>query len=72
MIVNFWRWLKSLKDEIRIIEFDKEYQQKVIDFLVRLTTEEFGHPERKDYFAHKLVEQYKIGNNNFWIALEEY
>ena len=56
--------------EVRIIEYEEKYQQAIIDFLVKITTEEFNHPERYDYFACKLVEQYKIGKNGFWIALD--
>lgn len=58
------------EDKIEIIEYKEEYQKDIIDFLVQTTTEEFGHPEWRDYFERKLVEQYKKGNNNFWIVLD--
>lgn len=56
-------------NEIRIIECKYEEREDIIEFLIKITSEEFGFYEWKDYFESKLVEKYKKGNNKFWIAL---
>ena len=58
-------------NEIKIIECKYGERKDVIKFLIQITSEEFGFTEWKDYFEHKLVEKYKIGRNNFWIAINE-
>lgn len=59
------------ENEIKIIECRYGEREDVIKFLVQITSEEFGFSNWKDYFEHKLVEKYKIGKNNFWIALNK-
>lgn len=59
------------ENEIKIIECRYGEREDVIKFLVQITSEEFGFSNWKDYFAHKLVEKYKTGKNNFWIALNK-
>ena len=58
-------------NEIKIIECKYGERKGVIKFLIQITSEEFGFTEWKDYFEHKLVEKYKTGRNNFWIAINE-
>lgn len=58
-------------NEIKIIECKYGDREDAIKFLVQITTEEFGFSDWKDYFEHKLVEKYKTGKNNFWIALDK-
>ena len=58
-------------NEIEIIECEYGEREDVIRFLVQITSEEFGFTDWKDYFEHKLVEKYKTGRNNFWIAINE-
>ena len=57
------------KNEIRIIECNYAEREEIAKFLIKITSEEFGFTEWKDYFERKLVEKYKKGNNKFWIAL---
>lgn len=57
--------------EIEIIECKYGERADVIKFLVQITGKEFGFSNWKDYFEHKLVEKYKNGKNNFWIALNK-
>lgn len=59
------------ENEIKIIECRYGEREDVIKFLVQITSEEFGFSNWKDYFEHKLVEKYKTGKNNFWIALNK-
>lgn len=58
-----------MTEEIKIIECKYGERQDIIDFLIKITSEEFGFTEWKNYFEHKLVEKYKTGKNKFWIAL---
>ena len=58
-------------NEIKIIECKYGDREDAIKFLVQITTEEFGFSDWKDYFEHKLVEKYKTGKNNFWIAINK-
>ena len=58
-------------NEIEIIECKYGEREDVIRFLVQITSEEFGFTDWKDYFEHKLVEKYKTGKNNFWIAINK-
>lgn len=55
--------------EIQIIECKYGEREDIINFLVQITSEEFGFTNWREYFEHKLVEKYKTGKNNFWIAL---
>ena len=55
--------------EIKIVECNYWEREDAIKFLIKITSEEFGFTEWNNYFEHKLVEKYKIGNNKFWIAL---
>lgn len=57
--------------ELKIIECKYGEREDIIKFLIQITSEEFGFTDWRDYFEHKLVEKYKIGNNNFWIALNK-
>ena len=56
-------------NKIKIIECKYGTRDDVIKFLVKITSEEFGFNDWKDYFERKLVEKYKTGKNNFWIAI---
>lgn len=57
------------ENEIRIIECNYAEREDIVKFLIKITSEEFGFTEWRDYFERKLVEKYKKGNNKFWIAL---
>ncbi len=59
-----------MKEKIRIIECKYWERQDAIDFLIKITSEEFGFVEWRNYFEQKQVQRYKKGNNNFWIALD--
>lgn len=59
--------LKSSK--IKIVECNYWEREDAIKFLIKITSNEFGFTEWNNYFKHKLVEKYKVGNNKFWIAL---
>lgn len=55
--------------KIKIVECNYWEREDVIRFLIKITSDEFGFTQWKNYFDHKLVEKYKVGNNKFWIAL---
>lgn len=58
-----------VENEVEIIECKYDGRKDIIDFLVQITSNEFKHTDWKDYFERKLVEKYKVGKNNFWIAV---
>lgn len=58
------------KNKVEIIEYTDKYKKDVIDFLIQITAQEFCHPEWSKHIEYELLEQYKKGNNNFWIALD--
>lgn len=57
---------------IRIIEFEKKYQQPVIDLIVGIQHGEFGIDitarDQPDLFS--IPEFYQTGKGNFWVALD--
>ena len=55
-------------DKIQISECNYWECEEAIDFLIKLTSEEFGFSDWENYFKYKLVEKYKTGKNKFWIA----
>jgi len=44
------------KRRIEIIEYKDGCPKEVINFLIKITTEEFNRPEWKDYFERRLVD----------------
>ena len=51
-------------NEIKIVNCKYGERKDIIDFLVNITSNEFGFTHWKDYYQRKLVEKYKKGNNN--------
>ena len=58
-------------NEIEIVNCKYGERKDIIDFLVNITSNEFGFTHWKDYYQRKLVEKYKTGNNIFLIAINK-
>lgn len=58
-------------NEIKIINCKYGERKDIIDFLVNITSNEFGFTHWKDYYQRKLVEKYKKCNNIFLIAINK-
>ena len=58
-------------NEIKIVNCKYGERKDIIDFLVNITSNEFGFTHWKDYYQRKLVEKYKKCNNIFLIAINK-
>lgn len=58
-------------NEIEIVNCKYGERKDIIDFLVNITSNEFGFTHWKEYYQRKLVEKYKTGNNIFLIAINK-
>ena len=58
-------------NEIKIVNCKYGERKDIIDFLVDITSNEFGFTHWKNYYQRKLVEKYKTGNNIFLIAINK-
>lgn len=57
-------------DKIKIIQYDDKYKKQIIEFLIKITIDEFGFDDWREYFENKSFDPYKIDGSIFFIALD--
>lgn len=56
---------------MQIIEFNEEYKDKIINFLISIAIDEFGHHNWLDYLKNKDFTPYLLNDSKFLIVLED-
>lgn len=60
-----------MENNFKIIEYSKEYENQVKDFLIKIAINEFGFKEWKNYFIEAKFLNINIERENFWVAIDE-